>query len=54
MERARALAVKGPASLPLFSDELFAVLEREPTKGPVAHGPAGPDLDPGAGAATPP
>ncbi len=48
VERVRALAVKGPASLPLFSDELFAVLEREPAKGPVTHGPAGPDLDPGA------
>ncbi|WP_259472121.1 winged helix-turn-helix domain-containing protein, partial [Streptomyces shenzhenensis] len=35
---ARALASKGPASLPLLSDELFAVLERELAKGPVAHG----------------
>ncbi|MEU9979596.1 IS630 family transposase [Streptomyces sp. NPDC051014] len=35
---ARALASKGPASLPLLSDELFAVLERELLKGPVAHG----------------
>ncbi|OUD04248.1 transposase [Streptomyces swartbergensis] len=34
----RALASKGPASLPLLSDELFAVLERELDKGPVAHG----------------
>ncbi|WSG78516.1 hypothetical protein OIE76_00210 [Streptomyces sp. NBC_01727] len=34
----RALASKGPASLPLLSDELFAVLERELAKGPVAHG----------------
>lgn len=34
----RALASKGPASLPLLSDELFAVLERELSKGPVAHG----------------
>ncbi len=34
----RALASKGPASLPLPSDELFAVLERELAKGPVAHG----------------
>ncbi|MEU3466280.1 winged helix-turn-helix domain-containing protein [Streptomyces sp. NPDC006733] len=33
-----ALASKGPASLPLLSDELFAVLERELDKGPVAHG----------------
>ena len=33
----RALA-KVPASLPLLSDELFAVLERELAKGPVAHG----------------
>ena len=28
-ERARALASKGPASLPLLSDELVAVIERE-------------------------
>ncbi|MGK3944730.1 helix-turn-helix domain-containing protein [Streptomyces caeruleatus] len=34
----RALASKGPASLPLLSDALFAVLERELAKGPVAHG----------------
>ncbi|MER5296714.1 helix-turn-helix domain-containing protein [Streptomyces pharetrae] len=34
----RALASKGPASLPLLSDDLFAVLERELLKGPVAHG----------------
>ena len=34
----RALASKGPASLPLLSDELFAVLETELDKGPVAHG----------------
>ncbi|MFF9158563.1 winged helix-turn-helix domain-containing protein [Streptomyces sp. NPDC014846] len=34
----RALASKGPASLPLLSDELFAMLERELAKGPVAHG----------------
>ncbi|MEU6669274.1 winged helix-turn-helix domain-containing protein [Streptomyces sp. NPDC046727] len=34
----RALASNGPASLPLLSDELFAVLERELAKGPVAHG----------------
>ncbi|MEV3967082.1 winged helix-turn-helix domain-containing protein [Streptomyces sp. NPDC050698] len=34
----RALASKGPASLPLLSDELFAVLERELANGPVAHG----------------
>ncbi|GAA2610638.1 hypothetical protein GCM10010424_74020 [Streptomyces lienomycini] len=34
----RALASKGPASLPLLSDELFAVLERELAKGAVAHG----------------
>ncbi|WP_416529142.1 winged helix-turn-helix domain-containing protein [Streptomyces sp. HMX87] len=33
-----ALTSKGPASLPLLSDELFAVLERELAKGPVAHG----------------
>nr|WP_181785165.1 winged helix-turn-helix domain-containing protein [Streptomyces phytophilus] len=35
---ARALASKGPASLPLLSDELFSVLERELAKGAVAHG----------------
>lgn len=34
----RALAWKGPASLPLLSDELFAVLEAELDKGPLAHG----------------
>ncbi|SEO90594.1 hypothetical protein SAMN05216267_10543 [Actinacidiphila rubida] len=34
----RALASKGPASLPLLSDDLFAVLEQELAKGPVAHG----------------
>lgn len=34
----RALVSKGPASLPLLSDELFAVLEQEMAKGPVAHG----------------
>ncbi|GHC93949.1 winged helix-turn-helix domain-containing protein [Streptomyces violaceochromogenes] len=34
----RALASKGPASLPVLSDNLFAVLERELLKGPVAHG----------------
>ncbi|AEY85341.1 IS630 family transposase [Streptomyces hygroscopicus subsp. jinggangensis 5008] len=34
----RSLASKGPASLPLLSDELFAVLEHELAKGPVAHG----------------
>ncbi|MFJ4811970.1 winged helix-turn-helix domain-containing protein [Streptomyces longwoodensis] len=34
----KALASKGPASLPLLSDELFAALERELLKGPVAHG----------------
>lgn len=33
-----ALASRGPASLPLLSDELFAVLEEELAKGPVAHG----------------
>ncbi|MEN2424344.1 winged helix-turn-helix domain-containing protein [Streptomyces rimosus] len=33
-----SLASKGPASLPLLSDELFAVLETELDKGPVAHG----------------
>jgi transposase len=33
----QALASKGPASLPLLSDDLFAVLERELLKGPVAH-----------------
>ncbi|MEV4399996.1 winged helix-turn-helix domain-containing protein [Nonomuraea spiralis] len=34
----RALMSKGPASLPLLSDELFTVLETELDKGPVAHG----------------
>lgn len=34
----RALTSRGPASLPLLSDELFAVLEQELAKGPVAHG----------------
>jgi transposase len=34
----KALASKGLASLPLLSDGLFAVLERELAKGPVAHG----------------
>nr|WSZ19370.1 winged helix-turn-helix domain-containing protein [Streptomyces canus] len=34
----RALASKGPASLPLLNDELFAVLEQELARGPVAHG----------------
>ncbi|MEO3764604.1 winged helix-turn-helix domain-containing protein [Streptomyces sp. B8F3] len=34
----RALASKGPASLPLLSDELFTVLEGELAKGAVAHG----------------
>jgi transposase len=29
---------KGPASLPLLSDELFAVLEAELDKAPAAHG----------------
>jgi len=33
----RALASKGPASMPLLSDELFVVLEAELEKGPVAH-----------------
>ena len=33
-----ALASKGPASLPLLSDDLFTVLERELDKGPLAHG----------------
>jgi transposase len=36
--RPRALASKGPPSLPLLSDGLFAVLELELVKGPVAHG----------------
>ncbi|MEV5433983.1 winged helix-turn-helix domain-containing protein [Streptomyces sp. NPDC052701] len=34
----RSLASKGPASLALLSEDLFAVLERELLKGPVAHG----------------
>ncbi|CAM5334537.1 Transposase OS=Streptomyces alboniger OX=132473 GN=CP975_00125 PE=4 SV=1 [Streptomyces alboniger] len=34
----RALASRGPASLPVLSDELFAVLERELDRGAVAHG----------------
>lgn len=34
----RALASKGPASLPLLSDEQFAVLEQALAKGAVAHG----------------
>jgi transposase len=29
---------KGPVSRPILSDELFAVLEQELDKGPVAHG----------------
>lgn len=33
-----ALRSKGPASLPLLSDEQFAVLERELARGPVEHG----------------
>lgn len=33
-----ALASKGPASLPVLSDELFAKLEAELDKGPEAHG----------------
>ncbi|MFH8747472.1 helix-turn-helix domain-containing protein [Streptomyces rimosus] len=33
-----SLASKEPALLPLLSDELFAVLETELDKGPVAHG----------------
>jgi transposase len=32
------LASKGPASLPVLSDELFAVLETELAEGPAAHG----------------
>ncbi|MFF3420597.1 transposase [Streptomyces sp. NPDC002698] len=35
---ARALAAKGPASLPLLNGELFAVPERELLKGPSALG----------------
>ncbi|MFF4489514.1 winged helix-turn-helix domain-containing protein [Streptomyces sp. NPDC001544] len=34
----KALVSKGPASVPLLNDDLFAVLERELLKGPVAHG----------------
>ena len=34
----RALASKGPLSRPKFSQALFAVLEQELAKGPVAHG----------------
>ncbi|MEU1480891.1 winged helix-turn-helix domain-containing protein [Streptomyces sp. NPDC005760] len=34
----RALASKGPASRPRLSEALFAVLEQELAKGPVAHG----------------
>ncbi|WP_371655866.1 MULTISPECIES: winged helix-turn-helix domain-containing protein [unclassified Streptomyces] len=34
----RALRSKGPASLPVLSERLFAVLEEELAKGPVAHG----------------
>ncbi|WUA87563.1 winged helix-turn-helix domain-containing protein [Streptomyces pseudovenezuelae] len=34
----RALASKGPASRPKLSEALFAVLEQELVKGPVAHG----------------
>ncbi len=34
----RALESSGPASLPWLSDEQFAQLERELTKGPAAHG----------------
>ncbi|MFC7811397.1 winged helix-turn-helix domain-containing protein [Streptomyces olivaceus] len=34
----RALVSKGPASLPLLNDGLFAVPERELLKGPVAQG----------------
>jgi transposase len=32
------LASKGPVSRPILSEELFAVLEQELDKGPVAHG----------------
>ena len=32
------LASKGPVSRPVLSDELFAVLEQELEKGPLAHG----------------
>nr|AEM44213.1 transposase [uncultured bacterium] len=42
----RALAFSGPASLPLLSDELFAVLEQELAKGAGGARLAGPDLDP--------
>lgn len=34
----RCLTRHSPASLPLLSDELFAVLERDLAEGPVAHG----------------
>ncbi|MET7855438.1 helix-turn-helix domain-containing protein, partial [Streptomyces avermitilis] len=34
----RALASKGPASLPILGDELFVALEEELLKGPVVHG----------------
>src|SRR4051812_25249017 len=34
----QALRSKGPASRPKLSDALFAVLEQELDKGPVAHG----------------
>lgn len=42
---ARALALKGPVSLPLLSDELFAVLEHELGKGAGGARLAGPGLD---------
>jgi transposase len=34
----QALRSKGPASLPVLSDDQFAVLERELARGPAAHG----------------
>src|SRR6185437_8234545 len=34
----QALQSTGPASLPVLSDEQFAVLERELARGPAAHG----------------
>jgi transposase len=34
----RALRSKGPASLPVLSDEQFTVLEHELARGPAAHG----------------
>ncbi|MFF4694336.1 winged helix-turn-helix domain-containing protein [Streptomyces chattanoogensis] len=34
----RALRSQGPASLPRLSEAQFAQLEREPAKGPTAHG----------------